>query len=456
VNLRLADAGIVLLLAVGSACLGDLILWRRSRALGDWNESFLIGAGTLSIALAFPLSPALGRRAFWAAAAVLASTVAIWLLTAARRPAASRRNGRLGLDAPSLFFAACVVAAAGAFAALNARRVFDWDGFAIWATKAQVLFHDGAFGPEISPNSAYLTVNYPPLVPFLEALLCRVRGAFDFDALKPVFLLFYVSMLLSTFRAARELAGARLALASTAILALLPAVSAHTSIGGYADMPQAAVVAAAAAACLREPWSGPRSPAPWLLGALLSVKNEGFLLLGAAGAAMVFAGSLDGFRPLVRRIRNGIGGFVVVGAFLAVRWGYLSWAGLPDDSFIRGFGFGHAVRALRRIPDVARLCAADLLNPALWDFFWPAAGLALAYLLLRGTRREKGLAAGTCLAAVIYIGIFLLTDYYRGYASLIEQDATRLFCQIAPASAVGIAAAYGRARRAPDATIASS
>ena len=60
------DAAIAAALALLFAAAGNAILGRRPAGIGEWNESFLVGAGAASAALV-PLSIFLGHRALLAA-----------------------------------------------------------------------------------------------------------------------------------------------------------------------------------------------------------------------------------------------------------------------------------------------------------------------------------------------------------------------------------------------------
>src|SRR5262249_58748000 len=114
--------------------------------------------------------------------------------------------------------------AAASFVALNFRYNYLWDGFQIWAARASVLFHEGGLTRWWFPEETYdqRLLTYPPLVPMSEALLEVLRGGFDFDVVKPIFPVFFVSLLLSTYAGARGVTGVRGALGATLLVSLLP------------------------------------------------------------------------------------------------------------------------------------------------------------------------------------------------------------------------------------------
>src|SRR5262249_52543874 len=158
----------------------------------------LVGMGLLA-ALLFPLSLVLAGRALIAELLLMGACL-LWSLWA-RRP--WRRRPKISEEsrdpAVRLILAGVGLVAVG-FAALNFRYALHWDGFQIWASKAQLLFHSGGLTREWYPSDIYdrRVLSYPPLLPLFEALLSVLRGGFDFDRLKPVFLLFYLSLLVGT------------------------------------------------------------------------------------------------------------------------------------------------------------------------------------------------------------------------------------------------------------------
>src|SRR5450830_1009853 len=293
-SFRVADFILALLVAGGFVAVGDLLLGRRAR-WGDWTTSFLVGLGVFA-ALLFPLSLLLPGQAlaveFFVLVAGSAARIAAGRFQ--RSPnAASARTPKTAWKIPDLACWTAILCCAAAFAVLDWRVGYRWDGFHIWASKAMVLYHQGDIRIDPAGYDIELlnrTAAYPFALPLFEALVSVLRGGFSFDAFKPIFLIFYAVLLISTYRLCRAFAGRTVALASVAVLALLPAISTDWNIGGYSDMPLAAYVAACAAELLAEPRTqrGWRSPGVWLLGSIAMVKSEGSIYL-VVGAAMLLA-----------------------------------------------------------------------------------------------------------------------------------------------------------------------
>ncbi len=222
------------------------------------------------------------------------------------------------------------------------------------ASKAHRLFVEGRLGPAWYAGDAYdrRLLTYPALVPLAEALLSLLRGGFDFDRLKPVFLLFHASLLFSTCAAARSRLSRPAALLATLLVALVPALSDRSAAGGYADMPQAAFVAATVAAAFR----GEDARAlPWMIGGLTVVKNEGLVLASIASFAVAAFWTAAGWREAGRRARAHGRGIAIVVGFFAARLGYLAWLRIDDPNFRRIATRDSLEEARRRLLHVGQL-----------------------------------------------------------------------------------------------------
>jgi hypothetical protein len=436
-----------LLLGLCFALTGDLLVGRRSHGVFQWNESFLLGCGVSAAAL-FPLSVLLPHAALTALACGLLAVGASQALARRVRGRPSRPSGpspgtlsrMLGADLANRsgwVFLVLVVAAWGCFALLDLRGLLGWDGFQIWATKAMVLVHKGALTPELwDGGERYGRIGriakYPQLVPMVEALLSRARGGFDFEAVKPIFLLFYTSLLISTYRAASRLVSPTVRLAAPALVALLPLVSTGAVTGGYADMPLAAYVAGVIASLLtaEESRRGWRSPAPWLIGFLTLVKSEGIVLAVVVCAALLVHALAGSGRTFVVSLRARLQEIAVVVALLGLRAAYLAWAHVPDPEFSI-FGVGTLARAITRVPVVAKLTLVEMFHVRTWGLLWPAALVGGAAVVAAGTRAARTLLLGTGLAVAAYSAVFLWTNW--NLELHFDNAYPRLASQLAPA-----------------------
>jgi hypothetical protein len=451
------------LLVCGFAAVGEALLGRTSKTLFAWNESFLIGTGICG-ALLFPFSLIAPSGAI-AAEFGLMITAAVVLVgrkilressPKPSRPSSESRRG--AFDGIAFAMIAAIVLLALGFGALNLRYGHSWDSVQVWGTRAQMLFAQGGLSRHWFPEQAYdaRLLGYPPLIPLFEALLCRALGAFDFDAFKPVFFPFYVSLLLATYAAARTRCSRRWALVATLLTALLPELSSGSAAGGYADMPLAAFVAAVVAASLRtdEKDRGWRSALPWLMGTMTTLKQEGMVLALLAACAILLAWIIEQPRRLRARIRSSWAAALVVLAFIAARVSYVRWLGIHDATW-GPFDAAHRARALKSIGLVASLCLKFMLDPATWGLFWPAFLVAAALIATSSSPRLTVVALAVTATMAVYAAMFLMTNW--AIEEHISGAYTRLLAQLAPAAAVVIAAAGQRiwSRRSPDASSSS-
>ncbi len=438
-SLPLPEILITALLAAGFAAVGEVILRRPSRSAAGANESMLVGMGVCAAAL-FPLTLILPHDALLAEAILLAACLCWAILRRIARGEGIARTARPPLDPTARGILAAVILVTAVFAALNFRYTYAWDGFMIWATKARLLSHVGSLNREwLLPGDLYgmRHLEYPPAVPLYEALLSLLRGSFDYDKLKPVFLVFYLSVLIGTYAAARTQLPARLAAAAGLLVCLLPAVSTQYATGGYADMPQAAFVAGVVAAGM----AGRRDSLPWLIGALTTVKAEGAILAALSCGGIALFWVLESGHNLARQIAASVRGIAVVAAFFLVRFAYVRWVGAPEFVY-----HGGLAEALTRIPQAVRLCLMQLLDPRRWGLFWPAFGAAAIVLLTRGSNREKAISVTTAVGLALSIVPFLFTTWPLEVH--IEQAYFRLAAQLSPAAAVSIVLAYAQLKQA--------
>ncbi len=418
------DYVLALLVAGGFAAVGETVLRRASASLAWWSSSLVAGMGACA-ALLFPLSLIAGRHALDLTLGLMGACAAstVWRRLRRRKARAARTTVARAAWLPL----AIAGVAAAAFAVLDWRYNLLWDGFAVWASKAQRLFVEGRLTPTWYPGESYDSryVSYPALVPLYEALVSRLRGRFDFGGLKPIFLVFYLSMAVSVHAAVRSQTSARRAAWAVVLVLFVPALSTRWAAGAYADMPQAAFVAAVVAASMR----ADAAALPWLLGALTAVKPEGTVLalIGAAAAAAA---------SRFRAIR--LPAVAVVAAFLALRVLYVRWTGIRDDTYV----FGSPGLVIERAPQVARLCLSVLVDPVSWGLLWPAFFVSAAAAWRIGHARERALATAVAAGVVAMAVPFLFTTW--PVELHVSQAYFRLLAQLAPAAVVAAVLAHAR------------
>ena len=357
-----------------------------------------------------------------------------------------RRPARPRLGWQDALLLASIVLVATAFTILSFRYTFSWDGFQIYATKAKRLFHEGGLTQEWFAEDSYdrRLLEYPPLVAMWEAMLARLRGRFDFDQFKPIFPLFYLSILVSTFAAVRRRTSLRVALGTALLVGLLPEIATAQAAGGSSDMPLAAFVAGTIAACFRRE---SRRAVPFLIGSLTAVKNEGTILAIVASGAILWYWTSGGLRPFRARVKAHAAGIAVVAAYLVSRVAFLRWLDVHDPTY-GPINAANLARAVERLGLVVRVCLRLALDPAVWGVLWPLALIASLVLWARGAKSERALAGALWAAIGAYTAILLFTNWDVELQAV--QAYHRLLSQLAPAALVAIALSYWRMRRTFD------
>jgi len=445
---RLSETVLALLLAGGFASVGELVLGRRSRRLADLNSSFLVGIG-ICAGILILISPWAGRFSLLSIFVLMAAAAVARIRkrsalaaqeTPSRRESVRSENGRTAAALLLAVTVGCVIV----FAALNARVGYRWDGFRIWAVKATVLFCNGGLRRPSAPGGELLgnKILYPPAVPLSEALVAMTQGSFDFDAFKPLFLLFYLSLLLSSYRIFDRFARRSVALLAVIFLAILPAVATDWNVGGYADMPMAAFVAAAAAECLRGFDGGwrLRSPGIWLLAVLPMVKKEGAIYLLAGCAALLLVG--------LRKPGGARRVFLLVppAVFLAIVGFYRDWIGVPDETFWPVFQSLQRWDTYTKIPGIVILCLREMFRVELWGVLWPIFALAAVWGIIGGPPPVRFLAVWSSTCLLLDFAIYPFSKWDVG--TLIPNSFPRLLEHIVPLAVGTVVAAYGRFEKA--------
>src|SRR5439155_14477585 len=117
-----------------------------------------------------------------------------------------------------------------------------YDAWAIWALKGHALYAFGWADPVVFAGASYRFANldYPLLIPSLEAVDFRSMGAFDTRLAHVQFLLFLVAALLALFALLRDRVPSLVLWLSLFGLALAPVVF-DQLLTAYADVPLALV-----------------------------------------------------------------------------------------------------------------------------------------------------------------------------------------------------------------------
>ena len=184
--------------------------------------------------------------------------------------------------------AAFFVQAARLFAV---KPLVEFDGWAIWATRARALYDYGHPIAPVFTDPTYPALQHPLLLPALEAVDFRAMGSFDGTLVQLQLVGFAVAFVGGAWGLLRDRVPALLLAA-----VLLAAITAPTFIyqlpSNFADVPVAVFVALGVASLgvwLRGGGEGLLPAAALFLGAAALTKNEGemFALMAFVAAALV-------------------------------------------------------------------------------------------------------------------------------------------------------------------------
>jgi hypothetical protein len=355
------------------------------------------------------------------------------------------RAGRAAADAPggapaslperllaAAFLGAIAVLTFFALAAFHDKPLAEYDGWAIWGTKAKAIAVLGSADTAVFTGSAYerLHLDYPLLVPGLHALPLQALDDYWSGTIILNCLALGAAGLLALWGIYRDRVRPALVLGFLAAIVAMPAFL--TQLGtGYADVPVALLVAAGVAAAARWLADGDRG---WLalatlfLAASTLTKNEGLLFAACAYVALLL---------VARGRRKEAAVSAVVAALTYAPWQlYTAVHGLERGDFdlSSSFDVPWVVDRLDRAPVAGRELLEQAVEPRQFGL---VLGLGVAAWLLAlavGDRRLGAFAA--CFALVSAGGltwIYVLTPFELGFYLSTNSDRV----VVAPIVALG-------------------
>jgi hypothetical protein len=416
--------------------LGAARSWRR--LVSRCGLAYLCGlvvTGILAAQLAL-VHVTFGWPALVVAAAVSVVSGA-WHLRGSERPVRPRPSWPAVGAAAAL--AAVLAEYARAFAVAPLNR---YDAWAIWALKGHALYAFGWADPAVFAGSKYRFANldYPLLLPSLEALDFHAMGAFDTRLVHLQFLLLLVAALAAL---GTVLAGCVSPLVLWLLLgavALAPAVF-DQLLTAYADLPLALVFAVGVAAAARwlvtdEGWS--LAFATLCFAGALLLKNEGSLFVAAAFAGL-FAAAYRRWRPLAVA--------AAIDVLLLLPWKlYVRVHDLRDINYSLTDSF-HPHK-LGVGPIAFRTLGREMLDPRQWGLLVPIFVVLLAVAAARGGRPLAVFGVVTVLLSWLGLSWIYVISHFE-YSSYLDSTKSRVVASIVLGAAALIpllASAGGRDR----------
>jgi hypothetical protein len=354
--------------------------------------------------------------------AAVSIAVCIWRLRGTERPRWARPPW---IDiAGVVALAALLVDYARAFRVAPLNR---YDAWAIWALKGHALYAFGWADPAVFAGASYRFANldYPLLLPSLEAVGFRAMGAFDTRLLHLQFLLLLLAALAALFALLRDRVPAAALWLTLLALALAPAVFGQL-LTAYADLPLALVFGVGVAAAGRwlltnERWA--LALATFCFAGTLLLKNEGSLFVLAVFVALLIAAHRRWRAILVA---------AAVALVVLIPWRiFVSIHDLRDINYSLGdsFDYNHINGRLGVGPIAFRTLAEQMLDARQWGLLVPIfVVLALATFLLGARTLALFAAVWTLLAWLGLSWIYVISHFE--YSSYLDSTKERVVASI--------------------------
>jgi hypothetical protein len=399
--------------------------------------SACIGPGIMGIALIFlsmlGLRPSVPEIFSITACGAVAGGIIAW-----KRKPSARLNLEPQATSP-LWLIVCTLAIAyGVFSVAYDALVIpvsEWDAFAIWQLKAEVLaVHPLIPRPQYfyDVSLSYSHLRYPLLVPMASAGMHAMTGRLD-DLGKAISLLWYGGMLSAVFALVRRLNGATAALTATALLACSMPMCRYAG-SGTAEVALAAFYTGSIVCVVG--WQQSQEWGYVVLTALFSAlmawtKNEG-LALGLINVLVIAA--------MGKNRRKALAAAALVVGIVAVI--YLPWIfyiqGLPrtDEDYAARLNLHQLIANAGKILPAMIGLGVELVDIRRWGLFWE---IALALMVLQWKRLREP-AAGVMGAMLLlhllaYIPPLVVAKNWN-LSDLLYTTSDRLILHVAPAGAI--------------------
>ena len=438
-------------LAAGAGIGRALGLWRSPRELvGVLAPVFLIGVAASGIAAEWALVAGLDL-ARWQVVAGCGLMAAAGLLPRRGGPVLPQTPGppprvvRVLQAAVGLIVVLLLVDAAF-------RPLSEWDAWAMWTMKAKAIALLGGVDAGVFAGVPYhhLHLDYPLLLPAVEAVGFRFMGAIDTQVIHIQAALLTAALVLSLPRLLAGRVPPVVAWASALLIVVSPSLISQAG-AGLADAPLAVFFAMAAVCGWRWLTEGRRELlvlTALFAAAVLATKREGTPFVAVLVLVLVVAAGRG------RRLEALVAG---VAAFAtAVPWQLWLHANGVDTSngeipYAKVVDPGYLAGRLGRIPTGAASLVWHALQPGAWLVIVPAAAIAVV-LAARGAERRTAVfvAAVACLVLAstvwaYWVGRPSLHYYLQHSARRVVTTPVVLLGAFLPVLCV--AAARGRPRR---------
>lgn len=421
-NIRPLYERLSLWFLLGSCAVTTLVFWAS------------LVCSTIAIPFAVALAMLALCYSLFRAGRCLAARRARWANVLASQPAGPRSILRLMIVSGLLIEIIAI-----AFATLSTD--LGWDGIMNFGIKAKIFFLEGgvplSYFSDLSRTWTHL--NYPLLVPLMEAWVYRFAGQVDERQLMIIFFCFFLSLLGLFYAALRRRHSQLYSLVFAVILCATPFVLRMTA-SGYADLPLATLILAASIYLYS--WLQGRRTDDLVLASVLAaqcvwVKREGLVFWLVCLAAVAAWSIFSQPNPLRQKMRV-LFTYLVPVLVLAPWFGVMAWQQPPDTDFVK-LGVGAVLANINRLPVLLGLLLRELSAVERWGVLW------LLFLLVGLASRRRRWAAGDLfllLGAATYL-LVMASSYmlssWPSYLDHAQASFDRLVFQVMPLALLFVA-----------------
>ena len=309
-----------------------------------------------------------------------------------------------------------------------------WDSWVNWAVKARIIFLDGYISPAVyaDPSRAVSHLDYPLLLPLIEAWFYGWLGAPDDRFAGVASVLFYLALMVVCFTAmTRGGSGKTAALAATAVIVMTSHLLGLASLV-LAEMPLTLYCTIAGVYLVR--WLEAGSLGALALASVAGglipwTKKEGIVLL----AVLVVATLVMNIRR--RRAWQAAGAMLLAAGVIAGPWWlFITYNGIgsPDFSPVT---LETLQANIGRGRTIARTVLDSLLGSRL-SYIWPLTAVGGAIIYLTQLKRVgKRVEDFFLIAALMFVGLMMATYFFSDYVPYTDHILTsvdRLILPVTP------------------------
>jgi hypothetical protein len=395
-----------LLLLAGAGITHAAGIWSTPRQFAATSGvAYLAGAATVGVLAALGLIAGLSL-VVWQLVAICAGLAALTLIP---RPAARGFGPVIAGGGPGRWVARSIQIAIGVYLGLQfvhdaLKPLIDWDSWAMWTMKAKALVILGGLDPRLFAGQAYrpLHLDYPLLMPALEAMDFRFMGNFDTQVIHLQAWCLLAGFVVAAAQLLRDRVPPVVLWPALLLIVVAPSLERQVA-SGSSDAPLAFFFTLAALAGWRFVTDGDRQSVVLLAifaSAAAATKQEGGpFVIALLVVVLVFSRAA---RPALLASAVVVAGMVPWLVWLRVHHAIHTNGGIPAGKVLDlPYMLGRADRLWPAIDEMAR----QAFRPASWLLILPVALVVVVLDFWRHNRRIGGFVlsvVGLVTAAVLW------------------------------------------------------